>query len=42
MYERVRVLYFDGRLDDTGLDNAVTKGWITAEQADQIRADKNA
>jgi hypothetical protein len=42
MYDRLHGLYLDGRLDDAGLDNAVTKGWITADQADQIRQDKNA
>jgi hypothetical protein len=35
MYDRLHGLYLD--LDDAGLDNAVTKGWITADQADQIR-----
>ena len=39
MYERLRAMYLDGRLDDAGLDQAVTKGWITEAQADQIRAD---
>ena len=40
MYEKLRDLYLSGRLNDAGLDNAVARGWITQEQADQIRADK--
>lgn len=39
MYDRLRALYLDGRLDDAGLDNAVARRWITAAQAEQIRAD---
>lgn len=42
MYDRLRSLYLDGRLDDAGLNNAVSKGWITQAQADQIRVDKAA
>lgn len=42
MYERLHFLYLSGQLTDAGLQNAVTKGWITQEQADQIRADKAA
>jgi hypothetical protein len=42
MYERLRVMYLDGRLTDAQLDAAVVKGYITQEQADQIRADKAA
>jgi hypothetical protein len=42
MYDRLRTLYLAGSLSDAGLDNAVTKGWITQAQADQIRADKAA
>lgn len=37
MYERLKSLYLDGRLSDAGLDNAVTKGWITEGQAAEIR-----
>jgi len=37
MYDRLLALYLSGRLSDAGLDSAVTKGWITAEQAAQIR-----
>lgn len=38
MYDRLRSLYLAGSLSDAGLDNAVTKGWITQAQADEIRA----
>lgn len=37
MYQTLKRLYGMGRLTDTGLDNAVAKGWITPEQAQQIR-----
>lgn len=36
MYERLKLLYNEGRLNEAGLANAVVKGWITQEQADQI------
>lgn len=42
MYDYLRRLYLSGALSDAGLQNAVTKGWITQEQADQIRADKES
>lgn len=42
MYERLRVMYLDGRLSDAGLQNAVTKTWLTQVQADEIRAEKAA
>lgn len=38
MFERLRILYHSGRLDDAGLDAAVTRGWISEEQATEIRA----
>jgi uncharacterized XkdX family phage protein len=38
MYERIKRLYLAGRLDADGVRNAVTKGWITAEQAEEIIA----
>jgi len=37
MRERVAALYRAGRLTDAGLDNAVSRGWITADDAEQIR-----
>lgn len=42
MYATLRRLYLAGSLSDAGLDNAVWKGYISQEQADQIRADKAA
>lgn len=42
MYDRLHSLYLSGQLSDAGLQNAVTKAWITQAQADQIRADKAA
>jgi hypothetical protein len=36
MFETLKRLYNEGKLTDIGLDNAVAKGWITAEQADSI------
>ena len=42
MYEYLKRMYLAGTLSDAGLQNAVTKRWITQEQADQIRAEKNA
>jgi len=42
MYATVRRLYLTGQLSDAGLDNAVSKKWITQAQADSIRAEKAA
>ncbi len=36
MFERLRRLYAAGRLDETGLMAAVTRGWITQDDADLI------
>lgn len=38
MYERLKQLYADGKLDEAGLDRAVGKGWITEEQKVEILA----
>ena len=40
MFERLKRLYNEGKLDEQGITNAVTKGWITQEQADEILAPK--
>lgn len=40
MYERLRRLYLSGSLTDEGLSNAVARGWITPEQAAEIRAEE--
>ena len=37
MFDTLKRLYSDGKLTDTGLENAVAKGWITQEQADEIK-----
>ena len=39
MYERLKRLYREGKIDEQGLENAVAKGWITQEQADEIMGD---
>ncbi len=36
MYEVVKRLYLAGKLTNKGLVAAVTRGWITAEQSDEI------
>ena len=41
MFERLKRLYDNGQLDETGINNAVKKGWITQEQADEITNPKN-
>lgn len=42
MFNRLKKLYMAGRLTEAGLDNAVVKGWITAEQKAAIIAEKEA
>ena len=36
MYPRLLRLYKAGRLTESGINNAVALGWITAEQAAEI------
>nr|WP_325300146.1 XkdX family protein [uncultured Dysosmobacter sp.] len=36
MYNRLKRLYCEGRLDDTALQNAAERGWITDEQKQEI------
>lgn len=36
MFETLQRLYIEGRLNEQGLKNAVIKGWITAEQYQEI------
>ena len=36
MYNRLRKLYLAGRLNDVGLESAVTRGWITEDQKAEI------
>lgn len=40
MYSRIRGLYLSGRMEDAQLDAAVEKGWITAEQQAELKAQK--
>ena len=42
MYNRLKKLYLAGRLNDTGLENAVTRGWITEDQKAEIIEAKKA
>lgn len=41
MYDYLFGMYMRGTLTDAALDAAVTKGWVTADEAAQIRAAKN-
>lgn len=36
MYDRLKRLYDSGSLDETGLQRAVSLGWITVEEKEQI------
>ena len=36
MYNRLKRLYEEGRIDSNCLQNAVNKGWITPEEKDEI------
>ncbi len=36
MYEVIKRLYKNGKLTNKGLVSAVTRGWITPEQAEEI------
>jgi hypothetical protein len=36
LYNRLKKLYNEGRLTEAGLENAVTRGWITKEQKEAI------
>lgn len=38
MFERLQSLYLAGRIGRAQLATAVTRGWITADQADEIAA----
>ena len=41
MFERLKRLYESGQLDQKGIENAVAKGWISQEQAEEILAPKD-
>lgn len=36
LYNRLKRLYEEGRIDSNGLQNAVNKGWITPKEKDEI------
>lgn len=36
MFERLKRLYNEGKLDAQGIENAVAKGWITADEYKEI------
>lgn len=36
-YDSVRRLYLAGKLSEAGIQSAVTRGWITPEQAAEIQ-----
>lgn len=36
MFERLKRLYNEGKIDEAGLDAAVVKGWITEDQKIEI------
>lgn len=40
MYAAVRRLYQEGKIDESGLDNAIKKGWITAKEKADIMSEK--
>lgn len=40
MYATIKHLYSIGKLSDKGLTTAVKKGWITKEQAEELKAAK--
>ena len=40
MYNTLKRLYQAGKLDESGLEAAVAKGWITVEQKAEIMAGK--
>ncbi len=36
MFDNIKRLYKAGRLSAAGVNNAVARGWITQQQADEI------
>ena len=40
MFETLKRLYNSGSLGESGLENAVNKGWITNEQKQEIMSTK--
>ena len=42
MFERLKKLFIEGKLTKAAIQNAVTKGWLTEEQAKEILILKGA
>lgn len=40
MFDRLKRLYGDGKLDMQGIKNAVKKGWITATEYKEITGEE--
>lgn len=40
MYLTIKKLYLEGRLTESGLNNAVSRGWITADEKAEIKSSK--
>lgn len=40
MYDVVKSIYLKGKIDESGLDNAILRGWITEEQKMEIMESK--
>ena len=40
MFETLKRLYNSGKLNDDGLQNAIERKWITAEQTEEIKQNK--
>lgn len=36
MFERLKRLYRDGKINENGLESAFKKGWITKEEKEKI------
>lgn len=36
MYATVRRLYLQNKIDESGLDNAIARGWITSDEKAEI------
>lgn len=41
MFEKIKSLYASGRITEVNLDVAITKGWITEEQKNEIMNSEN-
>lgn len=41
MFERLKELFANGKISEAGLNRAVVKGWITEEEAEEIKLSDN-